>query len=203
MSIWGNRFDMIILLLGSLLCHMPDHSVGKGMHLALLTINQSDWEGCWLWLGSWYEKVLAAAGCKPYYTHTYTQVPHVWKQLAQQYPFCLLPSVLLLLSLTSCPLSFLLLICSQFLSCSNKNFLHSSPLCPHTLRTESSREHPGEEIQRGQKYEKIRSSYCVHQSASSGESRWKHWSQIDLPVKSTWVMAKSKRGWRLNSQKGQ
>lgn len=189
---------MIILLLGSLLCHMPDLSVGRGMHLALLTINQPDWEGCWLWLWSWDEKVLAAAGCRPYHTHsptdTYTQVPHVWKQLVQQYPFCLLSSVLPLLCLTSCPLSFLLLICSQFLSSSNGNFQHSSPFCPHTLSIASSMEDSGELIQSGQKYENIRGSYCVYQSASSGESRWKHWSQIDLPVKSTWVVTEPQTG---------
>lgn len=47
----GNRFDMIILLLGSPLCHMPDLSVGRGMQLALLTINQPDGGGggWWLW----------------------------------------------------------------------------------------------------------------------------------------------------------
>lgn len=47
----GNRFDMIILLLSSPLCHMPDLSVGRGMQLALLTINQPDGGGggWWLW----------------------------------------------------------------------------------------------------------------------------------------------------------
>ncbi|CAB1434413.1 unnamed protein product [Pleuronectes platessa] len=35
-------FDMIILQLGSPLCHMPDLSVGRGMQLDLLTINQPD-----------------------------------------------------------------------------------------------------------------------------------------------------------------
>lgn len=33
---------MIILQLGSPLHHMPDLSVGRGMQLALLTINQPD-----------------------------------------------------------------------------------------------------------------------------------------------------------------
>lgn len=41
------RFDMIILQLGSPLCHMPDLSVGRGMQLALLTINQPDGGGWW------------------------------------------------------------------------------------------------------------------------------------------------------------
>lgn len=168
---------MIILLLGSLLCHMPDLSVGRGMHLALLTINQPDWDGCWLWLRSWDEKV-AAAGCRPYYkpTHTHTHTSSTCLKTAGS-AVSFLPSLFCTssaLSLTSCPLSFLLLICSQFLPCSNENFQHPSPLCPRTLSTESSREHPGEEIQHGQKYEKIRSSDCVHQSAGSGESRWKH-----------------------------
>lgn len=53
---------MIILQLGSPLCHMPDLSVGKEMQLALLTINQPDGggKGCWLWW-CWDGEVLAAA----------------------------------------------------------------------------------------------------------------------------------------------
>lgn len=72
------RFDMIILQLGSPLCHMPDLSVGRGMQLALLTINQPDGGGGGWWL--WRRRrccdgeVLAAAGCWPtfHYTHTHT-----------------------------------------------------------------------------------------------------------------------------------
>lgn len=36
---------MIIPLLGSPMCHMPDLSVGRETHLALFTINQPDGEG--------------------------------------------------------------------------------------------------------------------------------------------------------------
>lgn len=73
------RFDMIILQLGSPLYHMPDLSVGRGMQLALLTINQPD-GGWWLWRWwCWDEEVLAAAGCWPTFhnTHTRNQLLHV------------------------------------------------------------------------------------------------------------------------------
>lgn len=63
---WETGFDMIILLLGSSFCHMPDLSVGRGMQLALLTINQPDvgGGGWWMWLW-WDGRVLVAAGCWP------------------------------------------------------------------------------------------------------------------------------------------
>lgn len=76
------RFDMIILQLGSPLCHMPDLSVGRGMQLALLTINQPDGGGRWRvvvvavvvlgWGGTSCSRMLANISL-----HAHTQLLHV------------------------------------------------------------------------------------------------------------------------------
>lgn len=144
------RFDMIILQLGSPLCHMPDLSVGRGMQLALLTINQPDGGGGGWWL--WRRRrccdgeVLAAAGCWPtfHYTHTHTQPTSTCVQTAAS-AFSRSPlspsSPYLLCSFPPCLLTFpprsSLLISFLF---PFKSLQHPSPLSPNTLGTESSGE---------------------------------------------------------------
>lgn len=144
------RFDMIILQLGSPLCHMPDLSVGREMQLALLTINQPDGGGGGWWL--WRRRrccdgeVLAAAGCWPtfHYTHTHTQPTSTCVQTAAS-AFSRSPlspsSPYLLCSFPPCLLTFpprsSLLISFLF---PFKSLQHPSPLSPNTLGTESSGE---------------------------------------------------------------
>lgn len=142
------RFDMIILQLGSPLCHMPDLSVGRGMQLALLTINQPDGGGGGWWL--WRRRrccdgeVLAAAGCWPTFHYTHTQPTSTCVQTAAS-AFSRSPlspsSPYLLCSFPPCLLTFpprsSLLISFLF---PFKSLQHPSPLSPNTLGTESSGE---------------------------------------------------------------
>lgn len=152
------RFDMIILQLSSPLCHMPDLSVGRGVQLALLTINQPDGGG-----GGWRRwdgEALAGTGCWPtlHYTHATDfymcekkEKKNSWLSILLFSFLALFPPLSLLASLArlSPPPSFFHLKAS--------NIHH--PLSPNTLSTERAavRAQQGEST-KWTKYEDIRSS---------------------------------------------
>lgn len=138
------RFDMIILQLGSPLCHMPDLSVGRGMQLALLTVNQPDGgSGGWKW---WWQqwcqdregRMLANISLHTQPTCTRAQTadssfpsPSVlWVSFVPLYVFLPYSSVLI-----SSLLAF-------------KSLCHPSPLSPNTLSYESSSKSPAGQIYR-------------------------------------------------------
>lgn len=109
------RFDMIILQPGSPLCHMPDLSVGRGMQLALLTINQPDgggggWCLWWWWWWCWDGEVLAAAGCWPTFHYTHATNFHMcensWFSILLFSFLTFFPPLYLLCSFSPCLLLF-------------------------------------------------------------------------------------------------
>lgn len=156
------RFDMIILQLSSPLCHMPDLSVGRGMQLALLTINQLDGGGgrrC-LWR-RWDGTALAPSGCFANIAlHTQTHTTHTadfyicGKKLEKTSWFSILPFAKLASSLLCASFACrLLLFCPSRSSVAAsflllfKSLQHPSPpalpsISPNSLSTESSSEGP-------------------------------------------------------------